>query len=178
MDITKYFKKSNDKLDGRVLSSFVPCSSTSLVLSAAREMNRVQEEQDWKKKIQVLPEKVKKDVAYYAWKHGNPEARRWALKKYSDDTFKRETVGDWKVKYQKTYESNEVGSFFALPRQGRSSKMRDEPTTEDKFILHNLGVSRGAVIRKTVIAVGNGVSKARCPKMLEENGGSITLTAK
>ena len=97
MDITKYFKKSNDKLDGRVLSSFVPCSSTSSVLSAAREMNRVQEEQDWKKKIQVLPEKVKKDVAYYAWKHGNPEARRWASKKYPDYTFKRETVRDWKV---------------------------------------------------------------------------------
>ena len=112
MDITKYFKKSNDKLDGRVLSSFVPCSSTSLVLSAAREMNRVQEEQDWKKKIQVLPEKVKKDVAYYAWKHGNPEARRWASKKYPDYTFRRETGRDWKVKYQKAFESNEVRDFF------------------------------------------------------------------
>ena len=44
MDITKYFTKSNDKLDGRVLNSFVPCSSTSSVLSAAREMNSVQEE--------------------------------------------------------------------------------------------------------------------------------------
>ena len=97
MDITKYFKKSNDKLDGRVLNSFVPCSSTSSVLSAAGEMNSVQEEQDHKKKRQVLPEKVKKDVAYYAWKHGNPEARRWASKKYPDYTFKRETVRDWKV---------------------------------------------------------------------------------
>ena len=178
MDITKYFKKSNDKLDGRVLSSFVPCSSTSLVLSAAREMNRVQEEQDWKKKIQVLPEKVKKDVAYYAWKHGNPEARRWASKKYPDYTFKRETVRDWKVKYQKAFESNEVGIFFALPGQGRPSKMSDELTTEVKSILHNLRVSGGAVTRKTVIAIGNAVLKARCPEMLEENGGSITLTSK
>ena len=49
MDITKYFKKSNDKLDGRVLNSFVPCSSTSSVLSAAREMNSGHEEQDCKK---------------------------------------------------------------------------------------------------------------------------------
>ena len=84
MDIRKYFKKSNDKLHGRVLNSFVPCSSTFSVLSAAREMNSVQEEQDWKKKRQVLPEKVKKVVAYHAWKHGNPEARRWASKTCSD----------------------------------------------------------------------------------------------
>ena len=55
MDKAKYFKKLNEKLDGRVLNSFVPCSSSS---SAAREMNGVQEEQDCKKKRQVLPEKV------------------------------------------------------------------------------------------------------------------------
>ena len=112
MDITKYFKKSNDKLDGRVLNSFVPCSSTSSVLSAGREMNSVQEEQDRKKKRQVLPEKVKKDVVYYACKHGNPEARRCASKKYPDYTFKRETFRDWKVRYQKAFESNAVGIFL------------------------------------------------------------------
>ena len=179
MDITKYFKKSNDKLDGRVLNSFVPCSSTSSVLSAAREMNSVQEEQDRKKKRRhVLPEKVKKDVAYYAWKHGNPEARIWVSKKYPDYTFKRETVRDWKVKYQKAFESNKVGISFALPRQGRPSKMSDELTTEVKSILHNLRISGGAVTRKTVVAIGNAVLKARCPEMLEENGGSITLTSK
>ena len=142
MDMTKYFKKSDDKLDGRVLNSFVPCSSTSSVLSAAREMNSVQEEQDREKKRQVLPEKVKKDVDYYIWKHGNPEARRWASKKYPDYTFKRlhpdytfkrQTVRDWKVKHQKAFESNEVGIFFAIPRQGRPSKMGDELTTEQEM---------------------------------------------
>ena len=64
MEIAKYFKESNDKLDGRVLNSFVSCSSTSSVLSAARQMNGVLEQQDRKKKREVLPEKVKKDVAY------------------------------------------------------------------------------------------------------------------
>ena len=44
MDITKYLKKSNDKLDDRVLNFFVPCSSTSSVLLAARQMNSVPEE--------------------------------------------------------------------------------------------------------------------------------------
>ena len=87
-----FWKKSNDKLDCRVLNSFAPCSSTSSVFSAAREMNNVQEEQDRKKKRQVLHEKVKKDVAYYTRKHGNPEAKRWASKKYLDYTFKRQTV--------------------------------------------------------------------------------------
>ena len=82
------------------------------------------------------------------------------------------------MKYQKAFESNEVGNFFALPRQGRPSKMSDELTTEVKSILHNLRVSGGEVTRKTVIAIGNGVLKARCPEMLEENGGSITLTTK
>ena len=148
------------------------------MLSAAREMDSVQEEQDRKKKRQVLPEKAKKDMAYYAWKHGNLEARRWVSKKYPDDTFKRENVRDLKVKYQKAFESNEVGNFFALPRQGRPSKMSDELTTEVKSILHNLRVSGGAVTRKTVIAIGNGVLKARCPEMLEKNGGSMTLTTK
>ena len=145
------------------------------MLSAAREIYSVQEEQNRKKKKQVLPEKVKKDAAHYAWKHGNPESRRWASKKYPNYTFKRETLRDWKVKFQKAFESNEEGNFFALPCQGRPSKMSDELTTEVKSILHNLRVSGGAVTRKTVIAIGNGVLKARCPEMLEENGGSITL---
>ena len=43
IDVPKwlYFIKSNDKLDDRVLNSLVPCSSTSSVLSAAREINSV-----------------------------------------------------------------------------------------------------------------------------------------
>ena len=101
MDITKYFKKSNNQLNGHLLNSFVPWSSNSSVLSAARKMKSVQEEQDRKKKRQVLPEMIKKDVAYYAWKHSNPEARRWASKKYRDYTIKREIVRDSKVKYQR-----------------------------------------------------------------------------
>ena len=56
--------------------------------------------------------------------------------------------------------------------------MSDELTTEVKSILHNLRISGGAVTQKTVVAIGNAVLKARCPEMLEENGGSITLTTK
>ena len=50
-------------------------------------MNSVEEEQDREKKGQILPKKVKKDVGY-AWKHGNPDARRWVSKKYPNYTFK------------------------------------------------------------------------------------------
>ena len=167
MDKNKIFKKSNDKLDGHVVNPFVPRSSTSSVLSAARKMNSVQEEQGRKKKRQVLSEMVIKDVAYYEWKHGNPEARGWASKKYPDYSFKRDTVRDSKMKYQKTFESNKVGNFFALPREGRPSKISDELITEFRCILHNPRVSGGAVTRKTVIAIVNGVLKARSPKCWE-----------
>ena len=56
--------------------------------------------------------------------------------------------------------------------------MSDELTIEVKFILHNLRVSGRAVTRKTVIAIGIGVFKARYPKMLEGSSGSITLATK
>ena len=56
--------------------------------------------------------------------------------------------------------------------------MSDELKTEVKSILHHLRVSGEAVTRKTVIAKGKGVLKARRPEILEENGGSITLTTK
>ena len=39
-------------------------------------------------------------------------------------------------------------------------------------------MSGGAVTQKTVMAIVNGVLRARCLEMLEENGGNITLTAK
>ena len=126
MDIMKYFSIStNDKLDGRALNTSIPGSSSSSVLSAARELNSLQEQQEQKKKRQVLPEKIKKEVAYHAWKHGNPEARRWASKKYPNFTFKRETLRDWKIKYQKNFESNEGAEYFTLRRQGRPAKYQD-----------------------------------------------------
>ena len=128
------------------------------------------------KKRQVLPEKVKKDVAYCNWKHGNPEARIWASKSTQITPLKVRLleIGRSNIK---AFEINEIGNFFPLPCE-RPFKMRDELTAELKSILRNLRVNGGAVTRKTVTAIGNGVLKARCPEMLEENGGSITLTTK
>ena len=63
------------------------------------------------------------------------------------------------MKYQNTFESNKVGNFITLP-----SKISDELTTQVKCILHNPGVSGGAVTRKTVTAIVNEVLKARAPK--------------
>lgn len=182
MDITKYFcRTSNDKLDGRPLNVSVPGASPSSTLCAARELNELQEQKEVKTKRQVLPGKIKKEVAHYAWKHGNPEARRWASKKYPNFVFKRETVRDWKLKYQEHFESNaqEEGCFtFTVRKQGRPSMVSDELATEIKSILHNLRVSGGAISRKTVIAIGNGVMSARCPEMMSKNGGSVHLSTK
>ena len=59
MDITKYFGKStNDKLDGRALNISIQGSSSSSVLSAAREVKSLQEQQEKKNKRQVLPENI------------------------------------------------------------------------------------------------------------------------
>ena len=74
MDIAKYFGKStNEKLGGRALNISIQGSSPSSVLSAARELNRLQ-------KRQVLPENIKKEITCYAWKYISPETRRWASK--------------------------------------------------------------------------------------------------
>ena len=56
----KYFGKSaNDKLDGCALNILVQGSSSSSALSAARELNNLQEQQGQKKKQQFLPENTK-----------------------------------------------------------------------------------------------------------------------
>ena len=147
MDITKYFlQASKDKLDGRPLNVSIPGCSSATTLSAARELNELQQEKDTKNKRQILPEKIKKEVARYAWKNGIPEARRWASKKYPDLVFKRESVRDWKSKYAKHFEANNEGGF-ALPRQGRPPMIKEEHTTEIKSILHNLRASGGAISR-------------------------------
>ena len=76
----------------------------------------------------------------------------------------RETVRDWEIKYQKTFESNEGAEYFSLPRQGRPPMVSDEISTEIKTILHNVRVSGGAITRKAVIAIGNGVLSSSVTK--------------
>ena len=131
-----------------------------------------------KKKRQVLPENIKKEIAEHAWKYGNPEVRRWASKKYPQFSFKRETFRDWKIKYQKNFESQEEVEFFTVLWQGRPSMVTDELVTKIKAILHNLHVSGRAISRKTVVAVGNGGLSSRCPETLTKNGVSVTLNTK
>ena len=65
----------------------------------------------------------------------------------------RETVRDWKLKYQKNFESNEGAEYITLRRQGRPAMVSIEIVTEVKAILHNLRVSGGAATRKTVTVV-------------------------
>ena len=109
MDLRKYFGKSaNDKLDGRTWNISIQSSSPSSILSAARELNSIQEQQEQKKKRQVLPKYITKEIAYHAWKYGNREARRLGSKKIS---FKRETVRDWKISL---YAGR--SRIFAIPR--------------------------------------------------------------
>lgn len=104
MDIMKYFRRSaSDKLDdGRAQNIPIQDSISFSLISAARELNSFQEQREQKKKRQVLPENVKKEIGFYAWKYGNLQRRRWIPKNCLQFSFKRETVRDWKLKYQKT----------------------------------------------------------------------------
>ena len=179
MDTTKYFRGSeNTRLDGRALNVSIPGCSSSSQLSAASKLRSLQEIQGERKKRQILPDKVENDIAYYAWKHGTPEARRWASKKYPNFTFKRETVRDWKTKYMWNFSKYRGADFFTLPRPGRPPVVSDEIVTEVKAILHNLRVCGSAITRKTVLTIGNGVLSSRCPDKLARNCGNITLTEK
>ena len=115
-----------------------------------------------------MPKNIKKEIAYHAWKYDNPEARKWASKKYPKFSFKKETVRDWKNKYQKNFQE----------RQVRPLMVSDELVTRIKTILHNRCVSDGAIIQKTVIAIGNGVLSSRCPEKLTKIRRSVILATK
>ena len=95
--------------------------STSSQICAARELYSLQEELRSKRKRQTIPEKIKKEVASRAWKYGIPEARKWGERKYVEYKFKRETVRDWKFKYENFCKENITSTdasptFFSMPR--------------------------------------------------------------
>ena len=171
----------NDHLDGKALNPDGP--STSFQICAARELNSLQEELSSKRKRQTIPEKIKKEVAYRAWKYGIPEARKWGERKYVEYKFKRETVRDWKFKYEHFCKENITSTdasstFFSMPRRGRPAILTDELMTEIKQILSNLRVAGCAISRKGAISVGNGVLSSRCPDKMAKNGGNIPLSIK
>lgn len=62
-------------------------------------MNNLKETEEAKKKGQVLPEKIKNDVALFAWKYGIIEARRYDTSKHPQCEFKREPIRGGKAKY-------------------------------------------------------------------------------
>ena len=97
---------------------------------------------------------------------------------YPQFSFKRETARDLKIRYQKNFKSQEGVETFTVIQQERPSMVSDELVTEIKVILHNLCVSGEAIIRKTVIANGNGVLSSRFLENLASNGGSVTLNTK
>ena len=101
-----------------------------------------------------------------------------SIKKVTQFSFKRETVREWKIKYQKKFESQEGVGFFTVPRQRRPSMVSHKLVTEIKAILYNLRDGGGAVSLKTVIAIGNGVMSSGCSEKLTKKGGNVTFTIK
>ena len=187
MDIRRYFSLGpNDYLCREASQALNPeGSSTSLQICVGRELHSlVQHEANARMRRQTIPEKSKKDVAYRAWKYGIPEARKWGDKKYPEYKFKRETVRDWKFKYEKyckenlAVSANSSQSFFTMPQRDKPALISEELSTEIKQILSNLRVAGCSISRKVVISVGNGVLVSRYPEKMSRNGEKINLTVK
>ena len=91
MDIRRYFSSgANEYLCREASQALNPEGpSTSSQISVGRELHSlVQQEANVRMRRQTIIEKIKKEVAYSAWKYGIPEARKWGDKKYPGYKFK------------------------------------------------------------------------------------------
>ena len=175
MDIRNFFGPAlGEKLHGKALNPSGPSSATQI--NAARELNKLQESMEKPKTYQKHPEDVKKAVGEHAFKYGVKSGMSFGKKNYPDYEFKRETVRNWRFKYQK--KQNVDPTSIPFSRAGRPSLLSETLTTEIKVILENLRISGCAITRKVVIAVGNGVLASKCPDKMSRNGGSIELSIK
>ena len=79
MDIRRYFSSGpNDYLCRKVSQALnLEGPSKSSQIRVGRELHSlVQQEANAGMRRQTIPEKIKKEVAYRAWKYGIPEARK------------------------------------------------------------------------------------------------------
>ena len=75
MSIKSYFKPADkESLFGEALHSETGEVSTAQVC-VARELRAAMQKEEKKKKRQVVPENMKREVGFYANKHGIPAAR-------------------------------------------------------------------------------------------------------
>ena len=81
MDIRRYFSSGpND---------FLCREASQALICVGRELHPlVQQEANARMRRQTIPEKIKKEVDYRAWKYGIPKARKWGDKKYPGYKFK------------------------------------------------------------------------------------------
>ena len=147
MDIRRSFSLDpNDYLCREASQALNPEGpSTSSQICVGRELHSlVEQEPNARMRQQTIPEKIKKEVPYRAWKYGIPEARKWGDKKYPEYKFKRKAVRDWKFKYEKyckenlAVSTNFSQSLFNMPQRGKLALISEELSTEIKQILSNL----------------------------------------
>ena len=117
-------------------------------------MNKLEETEEVKKKRQVLPEKIKKDVGHFAWKYRVREARRydegmtWVSIHSMNLKEKRLETGKQSMKI---ISEKKKFRLFTLEKVGRPPLLSGEVFTEIRSIFSNLRISRA------VMTVGNGV---------------------
>ena len=113
---------TNHPLVGRTLSQIGSRSASQVCI--AGELNILHEQQNVKKKSQIISEKIRKSVTVRAWKYGTQAARKWAAKFYPDHKFAQETERDWMARYQRFLNESTTSTegspvLFSLPRLGR-----------------------------------------------------------
>lgn len=73
------------------MNSIISGTSQASTLSAPR-INHVKDRKELKKKKQMLPEKIKNDVTYFAWMYGISKTRGYSSSKYPQYEFKGEKI--------------------------------------------------------------------------------------
>ena len=81
----------NESLFGEALQTSTDEVSSTQVF-VARELNASMQQKETKKKRQVVLEDMKREVVFYANKHGTPAVRKWESGHYKGYEFKRGAV--------------------------------------------------------------------------------------
>ena len=142
-------------------------SNAEINLAENEMIKWCQKKQEYQRNI---PKNVKKDIDEHALIHGTQAVIKVFSKKYPTIRFYRTSVNYWKDRSKSR--SND-GDY---KKAGRPSMLDDVLLVKVKDIALGTRMSGGAINKKQLINIGNGVIRANNPEMHKEFGGTNELT--
>ena len=109
----------------------------------------------------------------YAYSNGTHAASNCFKSKYTQYTFLRTSINNWKRKFNNQKEDWLPPIFN---KRGRHNLVRDDLLQKIKEVVIGARLSGAVISRKMVISIGKGVLKANDPNNLREFRGHTTLT--